>query len=261
MKSVKVILPGTFGDKEVRLRRCIPAEPNGVDVVLLHGLHSSANLMPKNKFRFMAKLLTERGFTAWLVETSRSARNRYAFKDDVAAWVKAAFTGKTFANERDDFFTAIEHVTKAAHGKALWLWGFSLGGVMALLASAAMKISVERLMMSGTGMLSFADIDDELKPLPVVSTLQRDLAPEMTHSVRTGAVVAFRGTEDGIFSSESCLDLLAALTRVPEKLKLFREIAGADHSFRLRYGSPDPTVMREMVDFAVNAFRETRPAS
>lgn len=83
-------MEGTYGDREVHLCRCMPKHPNGINVILLHGVHSSANLSYHNKFRYLAEILTEKGLTPWLVETSRRIRNRQELKDNITAWIKGA---------------------------------------------------------------------------------------------------------------------------------------------------------------------------
>lgn len=134
-----IIIPGSFGDNEVRLCRCIPECPNGVDVVLLHGVHSSANAAPHNKFRHLAELLNKKGCFAWLVETSRNACCRDE-TERTALWPYDAFGGKTFANELEDVLSGINEVLRRIAMKQIWLWGFSLGGILA--AAATEKIPV-----------------------------------------------------------------------------------------------------------------------
>ena len=105
------VVPGTFGDNEVRVTSFPPKEPNGVQVVLLHGVHSSANMGENNKFRFLSELLSGRGYAPWLVETSRKVRNRNDFSNDVPLWIREAFSGKTFAQEQQDVFNAISEIS------------------------------------------------------------------------------------------------------------------------------------------------------
>ena len=136
ISSELIKLKGTFGDREVRLCRCDPAAANGVNVVLLHGVHSSANITHHNKFRHLADVLADNGFTSWLVETSRLVRNRHDYGADIAAWVKDAFSGKTFPQEQEDAFTAIREVFRRVKQQRVWLWGFSLGGIIVLSAAA-----------------------------------------------------------------------------------------------------------------------------
>lgn len=255
MKSVKSVFPGTFGDGKVIVRRCDPHSPNGVHVVLLHGLYSSANMAPKNKFRLAAQLLTERGFTAWQVETSRKRRSRRGLGEDPEEWVRLAFAGKTFAQERDDFFSAIDGISELTAGEPLWLWGFSLGGIIALLAAARPDKGADAVILSGTG---FADLEEsraEFAERPILSTVEAEISPELSASVRAGFVISFRGSNDDIFSTKSCNDLLNSLSGVPAKRRIFRDIAGAGHSFRERDGVNDPTVMAEMADFLADILK------
>ena len=59
ISSEIIKLKGTFGDGEVFLCRCDPPSFNGVNVVLLHGVHSSANITHHNKFRHLADALAD----------------------------------------------------------------------------------------------------------------------------------------------------------------------------------------------------------
>ena len=121
LDSELYILEGTYGDREVHLCRCMPKHPNGINVILLHGVHSSANLSYHNKFRYLAEILTEKGLTPWLVETSRRIRNRQELKDNITAWIKGAFKEKTFMQEQEDVFIAVRKVLEEAKGESLWL--------------------------------------------------------------------------------------------------------------------------------------------
>lgn len=239
---------GVFGDMEVRISTSSPAFSNGVDVLLLHGVHSSANMGEHNKFRYLADILSDRGFTPWLVETSRIIRNRQDFSGDVSQWIKGAFTGKTFAQEERDVFNAIRGIRSISEGCSFWLWGFSLGGIIALSAAAfAEEKKPERIILSGTGIRAYEETEERMMSLPILSTLRSDMRPEMLSNVRTEYVVSFRGTKDDIFSEESCKEVLKEI-HIPEDKKYFRSVQGADHSFRSRYGKADPSIMNEMVD-------------
>lgn len=245
---------GTFGDKEVRVASCLPKDPNGVQIVLLHGVHSSANMGENNKFRLLSKLLSERGYTPWLVETSRKIRNRQDFSNDVSRWINKAFSGKTYVQEQQDVFTAICNISTASKGKPLWLWGFSLGGIIALSAAAKSincckaerSLIPERVIVSGTGLVAFKDVEERMMSLPILSTLRKEIAPDMFSHVNAKRLISFRGSCDEIFSEESCFRLLKD-AGLPEEDKQFFTIEGADHSFRTRYGKADPEIMKEMV--------------
>lgn len=249
-----IIIEGLYGDRKVHVCRCAPRTPCGADVVLLHGVHSFANLSPQNKFRFLAELLTKEGFTAWLVETSRASRHRDD-GEDLCKWVKQAFGGKTFAQEQEEVFRAIREILKRNGGKPVWLWGFSLGGIIA--ASAASQITlpggapaVDRLIVSGTGLWAYPRAEEEMLKMPILSTLRETLSPDMLSGVKAARVVAFRGEYDEVFPEKSCREFIETIN-LPDEKKTFLSIAGADHSLRHRNGKTDMSIMKEMVDFLI----------
>ncbi len=250
-------MEGTYGDREVHLCRCMPKHPNGINVILLHGVHSSANLSYHNKFRYLAEILTEKGLTPWLVETSRRIRNRQELKDNITAWIKGAFKEKTFMQEQEDVFIAVRKVLEEAKGESLWLWGFSLGGIIALSAAAGGIVRegispvFDRLILSGTGLISYPQVEENMMKLPILSTLRTAISPEILLQTAAGKVIAFRGDRDEIFSKESCLDLLKRIN-IPDRDKFFHVIDRADHSLRTRDGAADPSIMDEMLDFLLN---------
>lgn len=244
-------ISGFCGDKEVRLCHCLPVRPNGIDVVLLHGVHSFANLSPHNKFRHLAELLTEKGFTVWLVETSRASR-RIEEGEDHSRWVDKAFAGKTFAQEQDEVFLAIKEVLRRNGEKPIWLWGFSLGGIIAASAAAQITLqndapAIDRLVVSGTGLHAYPEVEAEMLRMPVLSTLRETLSPDMLSRVKTNGVISFRGEYDEVFPEESCLEFIGGM-ELPEGKKTFLTIALADHSLNHRNGKTDKSVMKEMVD-------------
>lgn len=255
------ILPGTFGDMEVRVSSFSPKSPIGVNMVLLHGVHSNANMGQHNKFRFLAEILSGRGFTPWLVETSRKVRNRQDYSNDVSLWIRKAFSGKTFAQEREDVFNAICQIRSKAEICPIWIWGFSLGGIIALSAAADMidcgdkngSSVLERVILSGTGLVAYRDVEERMMSLPVLSTLRSEIPPDMLSHVRAKGLMSFRGSCDEIFSEESCLGVLREVN-MPERDKYFFTIEGSDHSFRSRNGKADPGIMKEMVDHITKAW-------
>jgi len=259
LKYDNIILPGTYGDREVRLCHCLPAYPNGIQVVLLHGVHSSANMGVHNKFRHLAELLSMKGYAPWLVETSRKIRNRYDFADDIDGWIKNAFDGKTFLQEQEDVFIAIRRVLSVSSGCPLWLWGFSLGGIIAVSAAASGAIVasnapdgpvIDKIILSGTGLNAYEKVEDAMMTMPVLSTLRTSIPYDITSDVKTGGVISFRGSDDEIFSEASCRDLVRKIN-ISEDLKYFYTVQGANHSLRDRNGRSDPGIMEEMVDYIV----------
>lgn len=253
--SEKIRLKGTFGDGEVHLCRCVPAAPNGIDVILLHGVHSSANVHHLNKFRCLANYLADKGLTPWLVETSRRVRSRHEYANDVAGWIRDAFSGKSFPQEQEDVFTAVREVIKRSQKLKIWLWGFSLGGIIALSAAAGAIAPlangappIDKLIVSGTGLVSYPEVEEQMMKLPVLSTLRATLSPDLLSKVRTTGFVSFRGTRDEIFPESSCRDLVNGIM-LPKSAKHFVPVDGADHSMRTRSGKPCPAIMEEMVSY------------
>ena len=245
ISSEIIKLKGTFGDGEVFLCRCDPPSFNGVNVVWLHGVHSSANITHHNKFRHLADALADNGFTSWLVETSRMVRDRHSYGSDIAAWIRDAFAGKTFAQEQEDAFTAIREVFRRVKRQRVWLWGFSLGGIVALSAAAVMP-AVEKIILSGTGLVSFPRVEVTIPRMPILSTLRSTLAPDTLSRVKTTGLIAFRGSRDEVFPEASCRELCGAVPLPPEA-KSCVPVAGSDHSMRMRDGKPCPQLMDEMV--------------
>ncbi|EHL69542.1 alpha/beta hydrolase [Cloacibacillus evryensis] len=244
-KNEVTILPGSFGTREVKLSRLYPETENGTHVLLLHGVHSSANLSAHNKFRHLACILAERGFTPWLCETSRRPVDREDYNDNIAGWAMDAFRGKNFKNELDDCAAALCHVESLSPAK-LWIWGFSLGGIIALALACGSGAPIEKVIVSGTGLVSMPEAERTMMSLPILSTLRETIDPDMLDDVRAKEAVAFRGTNDGIFSDAACRSLLAAIN-IPEENKKYLVIEGADHSMKMRNGRHDSKIMDEML--------------
>ena len=244
-KEEITVLPSPFGDTGVRVSRLFPDKPDGTHALLLHGVHSSANLTPRNKFRHLAFILAERGITPWLCETSRVSVTLEECGHEPLAWIEASFGGKNFGEEHDDCLAALRLALAEAPRK-LWLWGFSLGGIIALLLARIHDVKIDRLILAGTGLFSMPDVKKILMPMPVLSTLRSVVSEEMVDEVRAGEAISFRGSEDSVFSEEACLSLLRAL-KIPETRKRFFSIKGADHSLKMRGGKYDPLIMDEML--------------
>ena len=255
MKNIeKIVLQGTFGDKEVRLCQCFPENPNGTSIILLHGVHSSANLEKHNKFSLLAEFLTDRGFTAWIVETSRKVRDRYSYGDDISSWIKDAFCGKTYIQEEEDAFIAMRHILLLSENLSFWVWGFSLGGIIALSAASG-KIFGERghcpfecVILGGTGLVSMPKVEENMPKLPILSTLREVVSSDLVDYVAPNIFISFRGSKDDVFSKNACLDLLNRI-KTKDENKYFYVIDGADHGMIYRNGTRDPDIMREMADF------------
>ena len=215
---------------------------------MLHGVHSSANLSPRNKFSYLAHILAEHGITPWLCETSRRAVSRENCAGDLRAWIMDAFGGKTFPDELADCEAALSVVESQKPG-SLWLWGFSLGGITAL--DIAASHAVDRIILSGTGLVAVPDAERDMIPLPILSTLRANLPADMLERIKARDVILFRGTRDEIFSEEACLKMLSSIN-LPEENKKYFPIEGADHSMKMRFGRHDQTVMDEMLELLLS---------
>ena len=244
-KDEITVLPSAFGDTGVRVSRLFPEEPDGTHALLLHGVHSSANLGHRNKFRHLAEILAARGVTPWLCETSRVSVSREECGDQPLAWIEESFGGKTFGEEHDDCLAALD-LALAQKPAKLWVWGFSLGGIIALLLACRPDVRIDRLVLSGTGLTATPEAENIMMPMPILSTLRSTVEPDMVGRVHAGEVFAFRGTEDAVFTEEACRSLLGSI-KIPDGRKKFYAIEGADHSLKTRGGKYDPLIMDEML--------------
>lgn len=244
-KDEITVLPSAFGDTGVRVSRLFPEEPDGTHALLLHGVHSSANLGHRNKFRHLAEILAARGVTPWLCETSRVSVSREECGDQPLAWIEESFGGKTFGEEHDDCLAALD-LALAQKPAKFWVWGFSLGGIIALLLACRSDVRIDRLVLSGTGLTATPEAENIMMPMPILSTLRSTVEPDMVSRVRAGEVFAFRGTEDAVFTEEACRSLLGSI-KIPDGRKKFYAIEGADHSLKTRGGKYDPLIMDEML--------------
>ena len=244
-KDEITVLPSAFGATGVRVSRLFPEEPDGTHALLLHGVHSSANLGHRNKFRHLAEILAARGVTPWLCETSRVSVSREECGDQPLAWIEESFGGKTFGEEHDDCLAALD-LALAQKPAKFWVWGFSLGGIIALLLACRSDVRIDRLVLSGTGLTATPEAENIMMPMPILSTLRSTVEPDMVSRVRAGEVFAFRGTEDAVFTEEACRSLLGSI-KIPDGRKKFYAIEGADHSLKTRGGKYDPLIMDEML--------------
>lgn len=243
-------LPGSFGTSGVKLSRLLTEAEARVHVLLLHGVHSSANLNPSNKFKHLAELLAARGIAPWLCETSRKRSDIENYRDDLPSWIRDAFDGKTFQNELDDCAAALDRVQQEKPA-SLWIWGFSLGGITALaLCCRNICPTPDKVILSGTGLVSMPHAEETMMGLPILSTLRTTITPEMLDDVKAREAISFRGSGDLIFSEEACRSLLAQLP-IPADRKRFINIEGADHSLKTRNGRHDSKIMDEMLSFLV----------
>lgn len=261
MEILTTSAPGGFGDREVRLHFFTEKKnKQGPVVLLLHGVHGWAFPVEGNKYGYLGRTLAANGVDVCLAESSRLRRDREAFGDDRTAWAKAAFQGKTFALEVYDACSAFAFVQDKYPSRPIVLWGFSLGGLLAvLLAGEETHRFVEEtglipplqempngLIVSGSG--------DEIRPeaaasldLPVLDTLGDK---EIIHIAASKAVLPFAlffyGSMDETFSEESSRRIFDKL-RLGEDEKIFSVVEGADHSFRKKAGMTSREPIDEML--------------
>ena len=243
-------IPGSFGVSGVKLSRLFPDTEARTHVLLLHGVHSSANLNPSNKFSHLAKIIAGCGMMPWLCETSRKRTDMENYHDNYAAGITDAFGGKTFQNELDDCAAALGRVLEEKP-ESLWIWGFSLGGICALeLCRREISPSPDKIILSGTGLVSMPQAEASMMGLPILSTLRSTINTDRLDEVHAGAAASFRGSGDSIFSEEACRTLLDRLP-IPAVNKQFYTIEGADHSLKNRNGKRDPQIMDEMLSLLI----------
>ena len=250
---------GTFGDKQIPVCRCEPYNFNGINVILFHGVHSSANLSHFNKFRVIANLLVKHGFRPWLVETSRKTRDRDLYHSNMGAWINAAFSGKIFSQEREDDFRAYRKICELTGDETKWLWGFSLGGIIALSVAAGGADTedfhsrpLDTLIISGTGMEAYPDECPYILKLPVLTTLTEEVDKNLAFKVRANRLISFRGEHDEVFGEDKCIELVNSIVNIPEEAKTYIPIPGADHALRHRNKIKAPEIMEEMLSHILN---------
>lgn len=240
MRWRKSYVDGTFGDKTVILTTGVIDRPERV-VLLFHGVHSNANSEPGNKYARIGLALAECGLLPVLTETSRRVRNRSDYQDNPGGWIKDAFAGKTFDNELHDCANALFAVQKQYPALPITLWGFSLGGINALLiASGYVKevcpSHVDSLIMCGSGDAVFPENKDMFK-LPILSTMTGSLDDLTRAASKLNLKWArvFRGTQDTTFPEDACRHLFSSMS---VEDKQYYEIKDSDHSFRFLNGQP-----------------------
>lgn len=257
--EVAFIAPGSYGTGEVRIAGLDRVRPDLV--VLLHGVHGCAELVPGNKYDNLARLLDKAGFDVMVVQTSRRHFDREAFGENRDAWARDAFGGKTYAMDFYDAVSGLAAVRERYQGRRFWLWGFSLGGIHWTMAAGGMAGEVlrpegltdplgevpdlEGIVLSGSG-LRIAREENPIMDLPILDTL----APEewlmkAAARVRVRHALAFYGSEDATFSEEACRRLHGLIPATGRKL--FRVLPGVDHPFRHVDGVPGIVPLETMV--------------
>ncbi len=248
MRWRKNFIDGTFGDKTVLLTTGVIDRPRGA-VLLFHGVHSSASSEAGNKYARIGLALAERGFMPVLAESSRLTRNRKDYANVPMRWIYDAFKGKTYAQELEDFDNAFRAVREMYPYLPLTLWGFSLGGLSALLIAGGFTSGgtapsgLDGLILSGSGDSVFPGSEDMFK-LPILDSLQD--GGELIRAAQNLKVKwarAFRGSEDATFPPESCRRLFDAMA---VEDKEYYQVEGGDHTFRFLHGAPSLEPLREV---------------
>ncbi len=262
-KTIRLEAPGAFG-LGVRIEALAGFEGTPV-VVLLHGVHGTSNLEEENKYGKLARLLAGEGINAVLVETGRLRRDPRTFGTDRDAWALSAFEGKSYAMDLYDILSGLETVRRRWNPDRfpLWLWGFSLGGIHAVmiaggradeaLAEGGLKNPLEGAMpldgivLSGSGLRGRKELaSGDFFSLPVLDSLPSSEALAAAAAAATvRRAQAFYGSLDGTFSEQACRDLWEPIRA---ERKGFHVIERADHAFRNVDGVPSDAPLKEMVE-------------
>ncbi len=238
----KIELEGTFGDGIVPVHIMRPGKGRGnlPLVIMLHGVHGCASPEPGNKYGELARMLNEAGAVCAIVETSRIRRDRATFCEDREAWAHAAFRGKTFSQDHADAVAGIEAAAREAGSGSVWIMGFSLGGIHAMLAFGekdGLSFAPFGITLGGTGYRIRSEAEGALS-LPILNTIPHsNRLIEAAKNLRTGSLVAFYGSLDSTFPEETCRKLVD-LAPLPAEKKRFIVIEGVDHAFRTMRGAP-----------------------
>ncbi|MDY3868539.1 MAG: alpha/beta hydrolase [Pyramidobacter sp.] len=247
MRWRQTFIDGTYGDKTVILTAGIVDTPQKA-VLLFHGVHSNACSDPGNKYARIGRALAECGVLPVMAETSRRVRNRHDYANDPMGWIYDAFDGKTYMQELEDTYAAYKAVRQLYPALSLTLWGFSLGGLSALLIAGGFMTGdapqdIEGLIMCGSGDETYPENADVLK-LPILNTVREPFELyRAAEKVRAPWVRSFRGSEDATFSEAACRRIF---DKIAASDKAYCEIDGSDHSFRLVHGAPSRRPLKEL---------------
>jgi len=250
MGWLEITEKGRYGDKVVRI--FIPDKTTRISrgpvIILMHGVHGCANVEVGNKYGEIAQLLLNEGINATMIETSRAHRDMTPYGDDRTSWALEAFKGKTFGQDHADNIVGVSRIQKEFPNSDHWLWGFSLGGIHAILiASENIHEKPQGLILSGSGINVTKEAEDALK-LPILDTMPPQKAlEEAAMKISTKKLISFWGTEDNVFSKESCKAIVDLVPLSPGN-KEFHVIEGADHSFRLMRGKQSIEPIKAMLD-------------
>ncbi len=252
---------GFFGDEEVRLH--FYGEDAGGSAplfVILHGVHGSMSPVDENKYGFIAKTLAGEGYVACLAESSRLRRDKESFGMDRVSWAMSAFRGKTFAMEVCDAFSALDRASAEHPGRPVVLWGFSLGGLIAVILAGketgsfsrqlgvalAAPTDVSALVISGSGDRIRTEASTDLT-LPVLDTMgSSEIVHNAASKVSLLFALLFYGGRDETFDEESSRRIFRSL-RLEDGKKEFHILPGVDHSFRTVNGVPSTEPLEGMI--------------
>lgn len=220
-------------------------------VIMLHGVHGCAAPGPGNKYGELARILSGMGACCAMVETSRIRRDRDTFGTDRDAWARAAFKGKTFDQDHADAVAGAEAAAAETGLKNIWVFGFSLGGIHAILASSMTgkaSFNPSGIALGGTGSCIRPEASSSLA-LPILDTIpQGEKLLASAGTIRAEKLISFYGSLDSTFSETSCR-LVFSAAAIPETRKHFIVIEGADHSFRTMKGIPTIKPLELMAGF------------
>lgn len=267
---------GTYGDRKVRCVRFRAFEEQPLLIVLLHGAHGCASEAKGNKYGFLGRALSELKIGSFLIETSRKRRDRARFGEDQSAWARAAFEGKTFFEEIRDVASGLELLFRLEKERPVWLWGFSLGGLIALslcgrkdLGSQDFSLPMASIpLWEGSRFwgLCLSGSGDALRrkarwnlSLPILDSLPPK--PFFYEAARgCGGLrwaFSFYGSEDDMFSMSSCQRLLAKIA-IPPRRKRFHVLSGVDHSFNLVNGRLSRRPLKAMIKKMMPTWSEAK---
>ncbi len=250
---------GCFGDRTVPLS-VLDVPGASLVVCLLHGVHGVASLEQGNKYGVLARLLVRLGVSVCVVETSRLRRDREVFTDR-DRWAWSAFEGKTYAQELFDSVSGIAQVSALFPQKKLCLWGFSLGGLNALMVagrrsadviggefSPIAEVSQDRIcgiVVSGSGdsLRSGADLGQHSLPI-LDSMCSVDILYDACRSISAQWLRFFYGSLDESFDEASCRRLFDL---IPVDDRAFTVLPDVDHAFRSLGGMPSIRPLEYMV--------------
>ncbi len=232
-------------------------------LVLLHGVHSCASAEAGNKYAYLGSLTAQWGVLPVLVETSRRIRDRRPYADDLSRWIYRAFGGKTFQQELSDAAAGLLAARDLYKALPLSLWGFSLGGLMALLLAGGLGLpagakrpNLEGLILTGSGDRIRPEHQEALE-LPILRDLtdSRDLY-QAARTVKARWCRVFYGSLDETFDEASARRLYDLITCGD---KAFYRYEAVDHSFRNLKDSPSRQPLQDAVTALAPLWLAPRP--